>query len=186
MTFFMETTDRLLVHGRTFEKILSEESIQTRVDLLGEQISARFADDNPLFMPVLNGAFIFAADLIRRFRGHCQTDFVRLSSYQGDQSGGQVRTVLGIDHDLRGRHLIVVEDIVDTGRTIAHFLETLRTQEPASISVAAFLRKPEAMIVPVPVDYLGFDIPNRFVVGYGLDFDGHGRNLPAVYGMVND
>jgi len=186
MPFFMETTDRVLVHHLVFEKIISEKTIEQRLDALGAELSVRFSELNPLFIPVLNGAFIFAADLERRFTGHCETAFVKLSSYEGDRSSGQVQTVIGLQQDLKNRHLIVVEDIVDTGRTLHHFLETLHAQSPASISVAAFLRKPEAEEFHVPVEYLGFDIPNRFVVGYGLDYNGHGRNLPGVYGLVED
>ena len=160
---------------------LSETEVQTRVRALGAALTQRYADKNPLFISILSGAFVFAADLIRAFDGNCEVGFVKLSSYSGTRSTGDVQTVMGLEKDLRDRHLIVVEDIVDTGRTLHFFLDHLRQQLPASICTVAFLRKPDAAEFPVPVEHVGFDIENRFVVGYGLDYEGWGRNLPGVF-----
>ena len=155
--------------------------VQARVCALGAVLSQQYAGKNPLFISILSGAFVFAADLIRTFEGSCEVGFVKLASYTGTRSTGDVQTVMGLEKDLRDRHLIVVEDIVDTGRTLHFFLDHLRQQQPASICTVAFLRKPDAAEFPVPVDYVGFDIADRFVVGYGLDYDGWGRNLPGVF-----
>jgi hypoxanthine phosphoribosyltransferase len=124
---------------------------------------------------------MFASDLIRAFDSHCEIGFVKLKSYEGTRSSGDVQTVMGLDKTLKGRHLVVVEDIVDTGRTLHFFLNYLREQEPASITTVTFLRKPEAAQFPVQVDFVGYDIDDRFVVGYGLDYDGLGRNIAGVW-----
>ncbi|MEO6759983.1 MAG: hypoxanthine phosphoribosyltransferase, partial [Saprospiraceae bacterium] len=151
------------------------------VRALGAAISQTHGDKNPLFISILSGAFVFAADLIRAFDGACEVGFVKLSSYSGTRSTGDVQTVMGLEKDLRGRHIVVVEDIVDTGRTLHFFLDHLRQQSPASICTVAFLRKPDAAQFPVPVEHVGFEIEDRFVVGYGLDYEGQGRNLPGVF-----
>lgn len=175
------SSDRIRLHELEFVPFISAAEVQARVVALGEALDAQFAGKNPLFIGVLSGAFIFTADLVRGFRDSCEIAFVKLSSYAGVRSSGQVQSVIGLDKDLRGRHLIVVEDIVDTGRTLHFFLETLYGQQPASLTVVALLRKPAAAEFPVPLDLVGFDIENRFVVGYGLDYEGLGRNLPGIY-----
>jgi hypoxanthine phosphoribosyltransferase len=180
-----QSHNRVELKDKVFEIIISEDTISQRLDQIGDALSARFSELNPLFIPVLNGAFIFSADLVRRFRGHCETTFVKLESYKGLASTGSVITVMGLQQSVTGRHVILVEDIIDTGRTLHFFMDIVRQQNPESLSVATFLRKPEAEIFPVPVNFLGFDIPNRFVVGYGLDYDGLGRNLPGVYGLLD-
>jgi len=166
--------------------MLSEAEVQARVRVLGELLTERFQGKTPLFISILSGAFVFASDLIRAFQGDCEVGFVKLASYVGTRSSGDVQTVMGLEKDLRDRHIVVVEDIVDTGRTLHFFLEHLRSKEPASICTVAFLRKPEAAQFPVPVDYVGFDIEDQFVVGYGLDYDGLGRNLPGVLRKVEE
>ena len=166
--------------------MLSEAEVQARVRVLGELLTERFQGKTPLFISILSGAFVFASDLIRAFQGDCEVGFVKLASYVGTRSSGDVQTVMGLEKDLRGRHIVVVEDIVDTGRTLHFFLEHLRSKEPASICTVAFLRKPEAAQFPVPVDYVGFDIEDQFVVGYGLDYDGLGRTLPGVLRKVEE
>lgn len=169
------------IHDLAFEPYLSAEQIALRVGELGTAIRAEYADRHPIFVSVLNGAFIFAADLVRAAAVDCETAFTRLSSYEGTSSTGVVRSTLGLDVTLAGRHLIVVEDIVDTGRTLHQFLGQLREQGPASLKVVALLVKPEALEFPVDIDFRGFEIPNRFVVGYGLDYNGRGRQLPHLY-----
>jgi hypoxanthine phosphoribosyltransferase len=161
--------------------LITEEAIQDRVRALGQELTDRYRGKNPLFISILSGAFVFASDLIRAFDSHCEIGFVKLASYSGTRSSGDVQTVMGLDKDLKDRHLVVVEDIVDTGRTLHFFLEHLRAQSPASVSVVTFLRKPDAALFPVPVDQVGFDIEDKFVVGYGLDYDGLGRNLSGIW-----
>jgi hypoxanthine phosphoribosyltransferase len=164
-----------------FVPLFSEAEVQQRVRELGAELTLRYKDSTPVFISILSGAFVFASDLIRAFDGDCEITFVKLASYAGTGSTGAVQTVMGLEKNINGRHLVVVEDIVDTGRTLHYFLDQLRQQTPASICTVAFLQKPEAIEFPVPVDLVGFDIENRFVVGYGLDYDGLGRNIPGVY-----
>lgn len=174
----------LHIRDLQFEPLLSEEQVQARVRELGHALTDHLAGKTPLFISILSGAFVFASDLIRQFKGDCEVGFVKLASYVGTRSSGDVQTVMGLQKDLAGRHLVVVEDIVDTGRTLHFFLNHLRQQQPASICTVTFLRKPEAAQFAVPVDYVGFDIEDKFVVGYGLDYDGLGRNIPGVYRLV--
>lgn len=173
------------IRDLSFEPMLSEAEVQARVSELGAALTERLAGTTPLFISILSGAFVFASDLIRAFEGDCEVGFVKLASYVGTRSSGDVQTVMGLEKNLAGRHLVVVEDIVDTGRTLHFFLDHLRQQQPASICTVAFLRKPEAAQFPVPVDFVGFDIEDKFVVGYGLDYDGLGRNLSGVFQVVD-
>ncbi|MCC7246342.1 MAG: hypoxanthine phosphoribosyltransferase [Saprospiraceae bacterium] len=174
-------SDNITIRELEFVPLLSEKQVQDRVAELGEALTERYGGSNPLFISILSGAFVFASDLMRQFRADCEVGFVKLSSYSGTRSSGSVQTVMGLEKELKGRHLIVLEDIIDTGRTLHFFLDHLRGQEPASICTVTFLRKPDAAEFPVQVDYVGFDIGNEFVVGYGLDYEGIGRNLPGVY-----
>jgi len=177
----MTTPDSIQIHDLSFVPLISEESIQDRVRVIGQELTERLRGKNPLFISILSGAFVFASDLIRAFDSHCEVGFVKLASYTGTRSSGDVQTVMGLDKDLRDRHLVVVEDIVDTGRTLHFFLEHLRAQQPASICIVTCLRKPEAAQFPVPVDFVCFEIDDKFVVGYGLDYDGLGRNLAGIW-----
>ena len=181
METYTTPSDHVQLHDLLFVSLFPEEQVQQRVRALGAVLTADFRDKTPLFISILSGAFVFASDLMRAFGGNCEVGFVKLSSYAGTHSTGSVQTVMGLEKDLRDRHLIVVEDIVDTGRTLHFFLDHLRQQQPASLTTVTFLRKPDAAEFPVAVDYVGFDIENRFVVGYGLDYEGLGRNLPGVY-----
>lgn len=169
------------LHDLQFAPLIEAEAITARVNAIGAALATQFGNKNPLFISVLNGAFIFTADLMRAFHGDCSVSFVKLSSYEGTQSSGTVKTVMGLEEPLEGRHLIVTEDILDTGRTLYHFLDYLREQNPASLTTAVFLRKPDAAQFEVPADYICFDIEDRFVVGYGLDYRELGRNLSGVY-----
>ncbi len=178
---FYSPLDRVSLHDLHFIPLISEERVLERVQAIGAELTERYVDKNPLFISILSGAFVFASDLMRAFHGNCEVGFVKLASYSGTQSTGTVQTVMGLEKDLRGRHVIVVEDIVDTGRTLHFFLQYLQERSPASVCTVTFLRKPDAAEFPVPVDYVGFDIDDRFVVGYGLDYEGLGRNLAAVY-----
>ncbi len=174
-------SEKIQIRDLSFVPLFSAAQVEARVRDLGAALTQEHKDNNPLFVSILSGAFVFAADLMRAFEGNCEVGFVKLASYSGTRSTGDVQTMMGLEKDLRGRHIIVVEDIVDTGRTLHFFLDHLRQQGPASLTTVAFLRKPDALEFPVPVDHIGFDIENRFVVGYGLDYDGWGRNLRGIF-----
>ena len=182
----MQKSDTIQIHELSFVPLISEDEIQDRVLQIGQELTERFRGKNPLFISVLSGAFVFASDLIREFDSHCEIGFVKLASYTGTRSSGDVQTVMGLDKDLRDRHLIVVEDILDTGRTLHFFLQHLQAQGPASICTVTFLRKPEAGQFEVPVDFVGYDIEDKFVVGYGLDYNGLGRNLAGVWQLASE
>lgn len=177
---------RIRLHDLEFVPYLSEDAIQTRVRELGAVLSTRYAGQTPLFISILSGAFLFAADLIRHFEGDCEIAFVKLRSYSGTQSTGRVQSVIGLEMDLAGRPIVIVEDIVDTGRTLHYFMEQLQLENPASVGVVALLHKPDAAEYQVAIDHVGFSIENKFVVGYGLDYEGLGRNLPAIYQLASD
>jgi hypoxanthine phosphoribosyltransferase len=172
------------VHNKQFIPFISTVDIAARVSELGEEISRDYAGKCPLLLSVLNGSFIFAADLFRAISVEAEIAFVRLSSYKGTSSTGTVLNTLELDTQVEGRHVIVVEDIVDTGRTLSTFLPDLHALKPASVCVASFLSKPEAMTHAVDIHYVGFMIPTKFVVGYGLDYDGLGRNISSLYQLA--
>lgn len=171
----------IILHDKTFVPMISAEEIATRVAQVGQQIATDLADRNPLIVGVLNGAFVFMADLVRQLPINCETSFLRVASYSGMQSTGQVRELIGLDQDLTGRTLVIVEDIIDSGRTMVHLLEQLKSRGAADIRIATLLVKPQNLEVDLKVDYCAFEIPNDFIVGYGLDYDGLGRNYPDIY-----
>jgi hypoxanthine phosphoribosyltransferase len=177
---------RVKIKDKTFETSISEATIRQRVKELAMRISQDMDGKKPLFLGVLNGAFIFAADLIREMTIPCEISFVKLASYQGVTSTGKVHEVLGINEDLTGRHVIIVEDIVDTGRTMHQMIESLGTRNPASIDICALFVKPEKLEVPLDIKYSCFSIPNAFIVGYGLDYDQLGRDLKEIYSLVEE
>jgi hypoxanthine phosphoribosyltransferase len=178
-------TNGIRIHGHLFVRMLGADEIGDSVGEIAREISTDFAGRDPLLIVVLNGAFIFAADLIRALRFDTEIAFVRVASYQQMQSTGFVSEIMGLDRDIRGRSVIVIEDIVDTGHTIAYLYEKLADRGAASIDFAAMLMKPEAYQHQIPIRYVGFRIPNRFVVGYGLDYDGYGRALRDIYVLQN-
>lgn len=169
------------LHDKTFDLFLTSNEIQTRISEVCEYLNRDYADKRPVFIAILNGSFMFAADVMRRFNGACEIQFVRLASYVGTSSTGEVQTILGLSADLKGRHVVILEDIIDSGETMVSFLPLLAQKEVASCQICSFLVKPDALKHPIDVAYRCFDIPNEFVVGYGLDYDGLGRNLPDVY-----
>ena len=174
----------LRVHDKEFEPYLSAEEIAEKIREIAGRLNRDYAGEKPLFIAILNGSFMFASDLFKGISIEAEITFIKLASYKGTKSSGQVVTAIGLDIDLIGRHVIIVEDIVDTGKTLHVFLPQLVHQQPASLKVAALLHKPEATIYPIPVDYLGFSIPNEFVVGYGLDYNGLGRNIASIYKLA--
>lgn len=169
------------VHGLHFQPFLAAEVIQQRVQELGKEIAKDYAGKRPLFLGLLNGAFVFAADLVRAVGIECEISFVKVSSYVGLSSSGTVSTLIGLDLDLTDRHVILVEDIVDTGRTLTEFKAQLASKNTASVVIATLLLKPAALQVPLSPEYVGFSIPTKFVIGYGLDYDQLGRELPGIW-----
>lgn len=166
---------------KTFVPYLPEKKIQEAVREVAGMINRDLAGQKPLFLVVLNGSFLFAADLVRDIEMECEVSFVKLASYQGTSSSGSVKELVGLGENIEGRHVIVVEDIVDTGNTIVHIAEQLQPKKPASLRIATLLFKPSAYKKEIPIDYKGIEIPNDFIVGYGLDYDGLGRNLRDIY-----
>lgn len=169
-------------NGETFKPYLSQQQIEQRVNELGEQLTRDFEDKHPIFIGVLNGAYIFLSDLMRYVQMPCEVDFLKLSSY-GDEkvSSGQVTSLKEIDADINGRHVILVEDIVDTGLSMKYLLNQLGAKKPASLTTVTLLHKEEATHHDVTLDYIGFTIPTLFVLGYGLDYAQEGRNLAQIY-----
>jgi hypoxanthine phosphoribosyltransferase len=172
------------VHDKSFETYLSEQTIQKRVTELAAAINKDYEGKKPLFIAILNGSFIFAADLFRHLTIQAELCFIKLASYKGMKSSGKVVTSIGLEEDIFGKDVVIVEDIVDTGKTLHKFLPKLMHQQPNSLKIATLLHKSEATEYPLKLDYVGFDIPNKFVVGYGLDYDGLGRNLKEIYQLV--
>ncbi|MDB5251980.1 MAG: hypoxanthine phosphoribosyltransferase [Flaviaesturariibacter sp.] len=172
------------LHDKSFDTYLSEAVIQEKIRELAARINADYQGKRPLFIAILNGSFMFAADLFKHLTIDAEICFIKLASYKGMKSSGNVVTAIGLDQDLFDRDIVIVEDIVDTGKTLHDFLPKLSHQQPASLRIASLLHKPEATQFPLQIDYVGFSIPNKFVVGYGLDYDGLGRNLKEIYQLA--
>ncbi|MFD1096841.1 hypoxanthine phosphoribosyltransferase [Salegentibacter chungangensis] len=169
------------LHDLQFEPYLSEKEINEAIDKLAEQLNRDYEGDTPVFLGVLNGAFMFASEIIKRFKGDCEVSFVKLGSYEGTRSTGDVKTLLGLNQSLKGRRVVLIEDIVDTGNTLEEINEILKKEGVADYKVLTLFFKPEAYKKSIKIDYKGMEIPNKFIVGYGLDYDGLGRNLTEVY-----
>ncbi len=172
------------IHDKEFTISISAKDIQKRIEELGILLSTEMKGKRPLFVAVLNGAFLFAADLLKNVSCECEITFVRVSSYSGTQSTGQVRNLIGLNEKIEGRTIIIVEDIIDTGDTAMYLLNELKKERPAEIKFASLLLKPKALKHDIKVDYTGFEVPNDFLVGFGLDYDGLGRNLNDIYTLI--
>ena len=175
---------RVKILDKTFETSMPEAQIKARVKELAQQISKDMEGKNPLFLAVLNGAFIFAADLMREMTIPCEISFVKLASYQGTTSTGKIQEVLGINEDLMGRTVVIVEDIVESGQTMKRMIETLGTRNPAAVHICTLFFKPDKLKEELTLDYVAFRIPDDFIVGYGLDYDHQGRELRDIYTIV--
>ena len=172
----------IAIHGDHFVPFIGRQEIRARVAELALKMTQDFKQKNPIFICVLNGAFMFFADLIRQIGIDCEVDFIKLSSYNENKiSSGDVTLLKDLNCDVQGRHLVLVEDIVDTGLTIEYMKSLISAKKPASLSIATLLHKPESTRIPHQLDYIGFEIPPKFVVGYGLDYAQHARNLPEIY-----
>ena len=172
--------DSIQIKDKQFTVSIKEQDIQKEVIRVANEINRDLADKNPLFLSVLNGSFMFTADLLKHITIPCEISFVKLASYQG-----VIKEVIGLNEDIAGRTVVIVEDIVDTGLTMQRLLETLGTRNPESIHIASLLVKPEKLKVDLNIEYVAMEIPNDFIVGYGLDYDGFGRNYPDIYTVVD-
>jgi hypoxanthine phosphoribosyltransferase len=176
--------DTVKIHDKEFRISISAKEIQARIAALGKDISENLDGKRPMFVAVLNGAFLFAADLLKNVTCECEITFVRVSSYAGTQSTGQVKNLVGLNENIEGRIVILVEDIVDTGDTAMYLVRELKKNNPSEIRIASLLLKPDALKHDLKVDYTGFEVPNDFLVGFGLDYDGIGRNLNDIYTLI--
>lgn len=172
--------------GKEFRVYMPAEEIQKRIKQLGAELTEDYQDKDPIFLGILNGCFMFVADLFKHLGMDCTITFVKLASYKGTTSTGNIVTAIGLEESLHNKDIIIVEDIVDTGNTMEAFLKTLAEKEPKSVRICTLLSKPEVHKNRIKLDYVGFDIPDKFVIGYGLDYDGYGRNLPDLYKIMSE
>ena len=177
----MET---ILIKDKQFKTFITEEQILKEVARVGEEINRDLADANPLFVSVLNGSFMFTADLMKHVSVPCEISFVKLASYAGTSSTGKVKELVGLNDDITGRTIVIVEDIIDTGLTMERLIETLKARNPKEIRIATLLVKPDKLKVDLDINYIAMSIPNDFIVGYGLDYDGLGRNYRDIYTVI--
>lgn len=178
---------RVKLLDRTFEVMISADQIDEAVDRVAEQINVDYADrETPLFLGVLNGSFMFMSDLMKKVDFNCELSFVKLASYEGTSTTGKVQELIGLKNNIEGRHVVVVEDIVDTGESIEHLMRSLSGHRPASVEVATLFFKPNSYSKQIPIKYRALEIGNEFIVGYGLDYDQVGRNLKDVYVVVDE
>jgi len=176
--------EKIKIKDKEFSKFINNEDILTAVDMVATQINNDFKDKTPLFLVILNGAFMFAADLFKRLDIECEISFVKLSSYSGTETTENVKQLIGINENLKDRSVVIIEDIVDTGITIENMIIELNNYSPKEIKIATLLLKPDKYKKEHEIDYIAIEIPNDFIVGYGLDYDGYGRNLPDIYKIV--
>ena len=177
----MET---IRIKDKQFKTFITEEQILKEVARVGEVINRDLADANPLFVRVLNGSFMFTADLMKHVSVPCEISFVKLASYAGTSSTGKVKELVGLNDDITGRTIVIVEDIIDTGLTMERLIETLKARNPKEIRIATLLVKPDKLKVDLDINYIAMSIPNDFIVGYGLDYDGLGRNYRDIYTVI--
>lgn len=178
--------NRVTLKDKTFELSIPFEEISQSIEKIAFKINSDFAGKEPVFLVILNGSFMFSAELLKKIELPCQVSFVKLASYSGTQSTYNVKTLIGLNEELRGQTVIILEDIIDTGVTMEKLLEEINEFEPLEVYVATLLLKPNALIKDINVDYTGIEIPNDFIVGFGLDYDGYGRNLKDIYKIVED
>lgn len=172
---------KVKVLDREFVPFISSEKIQQAITSLADKLNKELKGKDVLFIGILNGSFLFAADLFKQMEIECQITFLKLASYEGTFSTGKVKRLIGLEQDLRGKTVVVLEDIVDTGVTVDFIMKQLNGYEPEDVKFATLLLKPDAYKKEIPIDYVCIEIPNKFVVGYGLDYDGYGRNLNSIY-----
>lgn len=176
--------DTIQIKDKQFKTFIPEADILKEVARVADEINRDLADANPLFISVLNGSFMFASDLMKYLTISCEISFVKLASYEGTSSTGKVKELVGLNEDITGRTVVIVEDIVDTGLTMQRLLETLQARHPKEIRIATLLVKPDKLKVELDIHYVAMRIPNDFIVGYGLDYEGFGRNYRDIYSVV--
>ncbi len=174
----------ITVLDRQFSEYLTGEEIQSRITAMAERITEDLKDRDVMFFGILNGSFLFAADLFRQIKMDAQISFIKLASYDGTSSSGKIKELIGWNEDITDKTVIVIEDIVDTGSTLERIVGELTLRKAKEVRIAALLFKPEAYTRDIPIDYIGFEIPNKFVVGYGLDYDGYGRHYSSIYQLI--
>lgn len=172
------------LHNKKFKIRLNTIEIQDGIKRLSNLITATFGNQNPIFLSVLNGSFVFTADLLRQIDFLCEIQFIKLSSYEGTQTTGKINELIGLTKEIKNRHVIILEDIIDSGLTVQFIQDKLLALEPASLSICTLLFKPDALKVPIKPNFVGFEVGNEFLVGYGLDYDELGRNLPHIYQAI--
>jgi len=178
-------TDRITIQDKEFSAYIHAEEIQTRVKEIAAELNESHAGKTPIFLAILNGSFIFVSDLLKNITLGCEISFVKLASYIGTSSTGEITTLIGLSESLKGKDIIIVEDIIDTGRTMKNLLEILHDHSPGSITIVTLLFKKEALIENITPDHVGFEVPDKFLVGYGLDYNGMGRNLDKIYVLTD-
>lgn len=176
--------DALLINNQAFQLFLTEAEIMARIAQLAQQLNADYSSRKPIFIAVLNGSFMFASDLLKAIQFDCEIQFVKVNSYQGMQSSGKVQELIGLNQNIANRPIIILEDIIDTGLTMHFLITDLLRYEPESLAVCSLLLKPDALKVKLQIDYVGFEVSNQFLVGYGLDYNGLARNLRQIYQAV--
>jgi hypoxanthine phosphoribosyltransferase len=169
---------------KTFREMITEKAVQKRIKELALQLNSDLAGKEVVFLGILNGAFLFAADLFRHIDFQAKISFVKLASYKGTSSSGTIKELIGWNEDINNKSIVIVEDIVDTGNTLERIVDELVIRKVSEVRIATMLYKPDSYTKDMALDYVGFEIPNDFVVGYGLDYDGYGRNLPSIYTLI--
>lgn len=173
--------ESIKIKDKEFELFLTQTQIEEAIGQVADKITKELAGEDPLFLCILNGSFMFASELMKRVNIPSELSFVKMSSYQGTRSTGKLKELIGLQEDIKDRTVVIVEDIVDTGYTMEMILEQLSCDQPKDIKIATLLLKPDALKVDITLDYVAMEIPSDFIVGYGLDYDGYGRNLPNIY-----
>ena len=176
--------NEIKVLDRVFSEYITEDEIQSRITAMAEKITEDLQGRDVLFFGILNGAFLFAADIFRQIKLNAQISFIKLASYEGTGSSGKIKELIGWNEDMTGKTVVVIEDIIDTGSTMERIIGELTLRKAIDVKICTLLFKPEAYTKDIPIDYIGFEIPNNFVVGYGLDYDGYGRNLKSIYKII--
>ena len=171
----------IIIHNKKFSKLISSAKIQKAISAIAKKMDKDFKNERPLFLSVLNGSFLFTADLLKKIKTECEISFIKVSSYSGTTSTGNVNTLIGLNENLEGRTIIILEDIVDSGNTLEKVMEELKKYNPKEIKIATLFFKPEAYTKKIKLNYKGIDVPNKFLLGYGLDYNGLGRNLQDIY-----
>ena len=176
--------ESVLVKDKYFKIFVTEQEIQERIAIISSEMTALYENKQPIFIVILNGAFMFASDIIKGIDCDCEISFIKLSSYEAMSSSGHVSTLIGLNKSIEDRHVVILEDIIDTGRTMHHFTKTLEKEKPASVAICSLLVKPTALQFKIDIDYIGFEIEDKFVIGYGLDYDELGRNYRDIYKLA--